>query len=1022
MGLFEFSVTNRSFVNMVMVAIMALGIYSFFKLPREVNPEISFNWAFIVTRYPGASPEEVERLITIPIEDEIADVERIEAISSNSTEGRSVISVKFENMPKEEFRDLFRDLQAEVDKVRDLPIGVERPEIINFDSYYWQPLVRVIMSGDVPERRMKELAEELKDRIKAVPHVREVIVAGMRDKEVWVEVDPERLRAYRLSLTQVVEGIRRRGMNLPGGTIKGERSEYLLRTVGEFSKAEEIKDVVVSQNRAGLVKVQDLAQVTETLEEPTSITRYNGKRAMALIVIKDGPGNSLTIMREIRGLVKEFLHQAPPNLRVDYVSDSSLIIKEVLDKLISNAYMGGILLFILLYLTMGIRSAIFAAWGLTVAFMGTFLFMRWAGESLNSTSVFGMVLVSGMLVDDAIVIIENVHRYLEMGYDRIRAVLAGAKEVVWPVAISSFTSVVTFLPLLFMPGIIGKFLKIIPAVVIMALLVSLLEALLILPSHIADWGAAVRRGWRAGMFTALRRPYRKALAFSLRNRYLIVALTLIVAVGSASLIPLMGIDLFADEELSFFQIRLSARPGTKIEATSRLTAKVEELAEALPSEELKAVTTNIGMQHTDREIVRNSYVAELFIDLKRERRRAVSEIMEGLRPQAERISGLSTLELVKVKAGPPLGRAVEVKVVGRDLDELRRVVELVKGELRAIPGVYDINDDFQWGKEEVRLLVDEERAALSGLDLATIAKAVRTAFEGEVASQMREGDEEIDVVVKFDALSRGDIRTIDEMYLMGPGRGPVPFKEVARIEMARGPAEIRRFNRNRAITISADVDKEVTTSYEVNRRLIERFRDIGRRFPGYRLDFRGEFQEFKESIRSLYWLLFVGLVLVYILLTAQFKSLFQPLIILLTVPFSFIGAILGLLITGSPFSVVAFYGFVGLAGVVVNDSIVMIDFINQRRSRGQARFSSIMKGAQVRLRPIMLTTVTTMGGLLPMAIGLGGKSAVWMPLANVIIWGLFVSTLLTLIVIPALYAILDDVKTAFRPRMKPFLV
>jgi multidrug efflux pump subunit AcrB len=766
MGIFQFSIQNRAFVNAIMAGVIFLGIYAFINLPKELSSEISFNWAFIVTDYAGAGPEAVEELITIPLEDEIANVRRVDAISSVSSEGRSVISVKFESMPRDEFRDLFRDLQQEVDGLEKLPEGAEKPAVIDYDSYTWQPLVKVMVMGNLAEEKLKDLTEDLEDRLRAIKHVREVNAYGLRDREIWVEVDPKRLAGYQLTLAEVVTSISRQGMDLPGGRIKGARSEYLIQTAGEFAGPEEIKRVVVrTVDNAGLIRVEDLASVRQTMEEPRALARFNGQPAMGLTVIKDGPGNSIALVKQIKEVVADFLAQAPPSVRVELVGDTSRLIWEALSKLVYNAILGAVLVFILLYFTLGLRNALFAAWGIPMVFMATFLFMKQVGESINGTSLFALVLVSGMIVDDAIVILENIYRYMEKGYDVVPAVLAGGREVVWPVVNSSLTTILSFVPLMFMPGIVGNFLKIIPLVVTLALLASLFEALIILPSHVADWGKLSTRKRRPRLFPWLRRRYLPILKIGLRHRWALMTGVLIVAGAFAGLTPLLGVDMFADEELSQFQIRLSTRPGTRLEETGRAAADMEGLVEKLLSRERKYVGTNIGIQHTDREIKRNTHVGELWVDLTPadQRQRSVDEIIAQLRENTQQLSGFNSLEFAKFSSGPPLGMDVDVKLVGRRLTTLKQLAEEIKRELRVMPGLYDVQDDFDWGKERIRVEVDQEKAALAGLSVSDVARAVRDAFEGRLASTIREGDEEIKVVVKFDQKARQEVESIQDM-------------------------------------------------------------------------------------------------------------------------------------------------------------------------------------------------------------------------------------------------------------------
>lgn len=1015
MSIFKISVDNPVLVNMLMIAVIVLGTYSFLTLPREAMPNIEFNWAFILTIYPGASPEEIEQLITIPMEEEIQDVEKIDLISSESSEGASFVWVKFEQMSDDEFDKVFQDLRTEVDKVRDLPEDAEDPNVIRFNTELMMPIINVVLSGDRPEGEMKEWAKRLREDILNIEDVAKVNTAGVREREIWVEVDPDRLYGYGLRLQQVMDALRVSNLNLPGGDIKMGRSEYLIRTVEEFDEVDQIRNVIVHTFRpgGGQVKVRDLAQVRDTYEDARTRSRLDGQPAITLSVMKKQQGNSIRLTDEIKDIVKDWeARKLPENVKITLTWDTSVFIRDILKKLETNALLGMLLVLGALYVFLGGRNAVFAALGIPVTFMATFFFMKATGRSLNGNSLFGLVLVLGIIVDDAIVVVENVYRYIQKGMSPRDAVIKGTPEVAIPVLSSTLTTVAAFLPLMLMPGIMGKFMKIIPIVVCLVLLASVIEAFFILPSHIADWGKVRRsegRGHR--FFLKLRKWYTRNLLRVLRRRYWVLAGVLVLALASTGLVPLVGVDMFVDEEISQFSVRVWMPVGTRLAETDRVISKIEKLALALPKKEVASVVANVGILQLDDDTVVNTHVGELMVDLvePEHRERTSDEIIAELRGKIKSISGISKLELSKVSHGPPTGKAVEVKVKGKYLDELQEVAELVKAELRGMEGVTDVNDDFELGKKEIRIHVDKDKAALLGLDVFQIAGTVRTAFEGTKATVFREGDEEVDVVLKFRGDEREKLSDIERMRIASRSGAMIPFGSVAKVSIERGYSEIKRFEGDRAITVSADIDEEVTSMAEVNRELVERFKDVEERYPGYRLDFRGEMLEFKEAFSSLGRLFVVGILLMYMILGTQFKSWVQPLIIMFTLPFAFIGAMIGLLIGRDPFSITTLFGIVALAGVVVNDSIVLIDFINKARARGVAKWKAIISGGRLRLRPILLTTVTTIFGLLPMALGLGGKSETWAPLANTIAWGLAAATFLTLFVIPCLYAIVDDV-------------
>ena len=1014
MSVARFSIRNPVLVNVVMIAVTALGTYALFTLPRELTPDVSFPWVFVWTGAPGLSPEDTEKLITDEIEKEVRDVEGLELITSISRENASFVWLRFETMSDDEFERRMQEVRTEVEKVR-LPEAAEEPLVLDFSIQDHIPMVSVVLSGDLPELEMKRIAEDLRDDILEIRHVAKCQIAGVRDRQIWVEVDPDRLHGYDLAISHVMQAIRAKNLDLPAGDLKMGRWEYKVRTVGEIEAVEEIKKVIVRASPIGRhVRVRDLAEVRDTFEEPEVLSRFNGEPSVTLTVSKKKQGNSIEIIDEIRALAERYRRERlPVGASIAVINDSSVQIREFLGILQNNALLGMVLVVACLYVFLGLRNALFAALGIPVTFMLTFLFMRYTGINLSGSSLFGLVLVLGMIVDDAIVIIENCYRHLQEGYPSREAALRGTQQVAMPVLASSLTTIAAFLPLMLMKGVIGEFLKVVPIVVSLALAASLFEAFVILPSHVAEWSGAVRRR-REGFvrFRKMRRLYLRWLAKALRRRYRVLGITTLLIVLSVPLIWVVGIDMFATEEIPRLFVFVDLPAGTRLEITDRVIRQVEATVSQLPATELVNVVANSGLQQREEEWFFRPSVGQVIVELsnRRQRERSLDEIIDDLRTRLSGIAGIQSLEFKVFTTGPPVGAPVEVRVRGPYLDELQALVEEVKRELAAMPGVFDVRDNFFPGKREVQIHVDEEKAALLGLTVSQIATAVHHAFEGGVATQIRDGDEEIDVVVKYRAADRRSLADLENMKIATPLGSTVTLKDVARLEVRQGYASIKHDELKRAIAIKADVDTRTTSALEVNQKLRERFTELARRYPGYDMVFRGEFEEFKDAFAQLGQLFVFGVTLMYVILVGQFKSAVQPLIIFMAILFAFWGATIGLLFIGSPFNINNLYGLVALAGVAVNDSLVLISFVNENRERGQRRWRSILHAGKLRLRPILLTTITTVIGLLPMAVGLGGKSDIWSPLANVMVWGLSVGTLLTLFLVPCLYAVLGDLK------------
>jgi multidrug efflux pump subunit AcrB len=639
--------------------------------------------------------------------------------------------------------------------------------------------------------------------------------------------------------------------------------------------------------------------------------------------------------------------------------------------------------------------------------------MHRTGASFNGNSLFGLVLVLGIIVDDAIIIVENCFRHRQLGKGWRDAAIDGTSEVAGPVFAATATTIAAFLPVALLPGIMGKFLRVIPITVCLALAASLVEAFVILPSHFADWPLkGLTRGGEHGWLAGLKDAYERALRRVIRWRYFFaLVLPMVLLAGAAGIIGRAGVDMFSGEEVAVFQVRVKLPVGTNLETTSEVLEEFERAARALPRSEVRAVHATAGLIMTDADWVFRTYVGQLWLDLvpSYERSRTTDEIMGELREKVRGISGPTSVELAKLNTGPPMGKPVEVKVKGKYFAALEAAAEEIKVALGEMDGVTDIGDDFDRGKREVRLRVDPERAALHGLTIGQVGMAVRSEVEGEIADVMYDGDEEIEIRVKVDRSTFERPEDFLRLPIRTPAGDTVSLGSLAGYSMEPSYAEIRRYKQDRAITVFAGVDKARTTSPAVNQAISERFEDIAKRHPGVSLDFSGEFEEFKTSLLGLVQLFAFGILAIIAILATQFRSYTQPFVILLAIPMAFVGACLGVLLSGNPFSLITMFGFIALAGVAVNDAIVLIAFVNNLRAEGVAAVEAVVRAGRMRLRPIILTSVTTIAGLVPMAVGLGGYSLTWAPLANTIVWGLAVGTFLTVFLIPAAYLIVDDV-------------
>ena len=1063
MSIPKLSVSNPVLSNLLMVVITALGVYAWVTLPRDLIPEIVTYTARISTFYPGASAETVEKLVTARIEDAIEKVDQIDLITSKSSEGRSDISVQFEEISDRNFDKRIQDLRNAVDRIKDLPSELlDQPEVVAVDISNGVPMVTVAVSGNLDESQMKLAAEALEKQIIKIDGVSNIQVAGVRDREIWVEVDPDRLKSYNLVAEQVSLALSQRNLNLPAGVLEVGQSEFLVRTMGEFRSVAEIAETIIKVTTYGTpVRVKDIATVRDTYQEARTLSRINGQPSISLTIQKKNDGNAIRIIDQIRKIVTPYTEgqtnpvnqmiqktsskltpiELPPETKISLVNDSSVLLRERLGILQNNALLGLVLVVVFLWLFMGSRNAFFAALGIPTAILGALWILKLMGSSINASTLFGLILVIGIVVDDAIVVIENVFRRMEEGLSPAKAAIVGAQEVAWPVLSASLTTMAAFLPLILMSGIPGQFMRVVPITGVVVILASLVEVFAILPAHIAEWSkptTANSEESHSNWFVNIQDRYVELLNRILDWRYVIVFGT-VLGTFVFSILAFISLpkELFPGEDFPQFYIKVDMPTDYGIEETTQFMEKLERVVKSLPNEEYVALVTNIGLQTPTNGLEGTSIssnVAEILVELvpKDERNRSRDEIIEFLRLQMTEITGAEKIYFDKQEGGPPRGRDVEVKVKGDRIPQLVAIANQLKKKLSSIDGVFDVKDDFKSGKPEIRLRTKGEKLRQFGLTIFQVANNVRHAIEGNTCTVYRDADEAIDVVVKYTKNSMNTIDALSQMMIATPSGISVPLKDIAQISRENSLVDIKRFDVERAITVSASVDREVTSPAVATQVLQATFEDIGFRYPGYSLDFRGEFDQILESFKELgLKLLPMGVMLMYFILGAQFKSFLQPFIILFAIPFGVIGAMVGLLITQSTLSLIALFGVVALAGIVVNDSIVLIDFINQRRNQNQKSKTyddqekandpvdelrdAVLKGSRLRLRPIVLTSITTIAGLIPMFLGLGGKSPVWQPLASTIIFGLLFSTLLTLFVMPALYYIIEGIRSKSQP-------
>ncbi len=1019
------------FVNLLTVIIIGVGAYLAVTLKREAFPEIAYNYIIIQAVYPGTSPEEMERLVTIPVEDAVANVDGVDMMDTFSVEGLVTLVMQMEeDLSVDELKRAADDMRREIDRIDDYPEEAEDPMVYELSAGEW-PLISVSISGDVSETELRRHCRTFEDELKLLPGVGRVDKKGYRERQVWVEADPAELARQHLSLSDLMNALRLRNMNLPGGKVREGMNELIVRTIGEFKTVGDIEQVVLRASDAGdLVRVKDVARVVDTFEDSEVYARVNGTPSIDMLIRKKKDADTIRMAEDVKGLMAYFREKIlPQEVKLTSYDDVSFYVKRRLRVLTNNGMVGLVLVVVILLLFLNWRIATMTALGLGVTFMLALIVLNEFGYTINMISMFGFIIVLGMLVDDAIVVSESIFRYLERGEDILRAAYIGTMEVILPVTAAIATTIAAFLPLFLISGIMGKFLCTIPAVVTITLLASLAEAFFVLPCHIitvtrisgADRKTFAKRG--ESRFDRFRGLYLERLDRVLKRRYLFVISCVLVAIVVIAVLFGTGklkLMLFPEGMIDVFIIKIKCPRTNTLEETGRIAALVEAEVLKLPAADLDLAITDVGISGYEENQQHGSNHAQVRVYLQAadDRERTADEITEALRPGVEKIEGIEDLEFHKIRHGPPTGEPVNLKVRGDEFDTLLQVVAEIKDYLGSLEGVRDIKDNYQEGKEELRVRVDDARAAYAGVNVGLIAANLRYAVDGGQATTARWDDEDVDIVVKLEEGVRDKPSVLDAVEVPNIKGNLVPLSRLVSVERTVGQANIRRFKRRRTLAVTANLDVKTITSNEVNQLLMEKFSDVPVRYPGVAIDFRGEFEQQMESMASLKRAFAIGFGVVFLILSSAFRSVWQPFIILAVVPFGLFGVAVGLALHGYPLSLMAMIGSCALTGIVVNNSLILVDYVNRERERGLSRQESILSGAGVRLRPIVLTSLTTILGLVPTAYAIGGGEPFIQPCAMAIVWGMAFASIITLFLVPCAYAINDDIAGLFRRKSR----
>jgi len=1006
---------NHVLANVLFVVVLIIGLLAYWQLPRSKDPEINFNWISIFTVMPGAAAEDVEKLITDPLEEAIQKIADIRFVSSNSREGISSILVRFNDISERIFDRRLNELGREIQNkaAAELPDAAEEPLILEITTANSFPSATLVVSGQADDETLRRAALNIEEDVQRIKGVDDVDPAGLHEPELHVEFFPEALATRGITPAQLADTIARNFRDTAAGDTRVGNEAWLVRVIGTDADPGYLAELPVV-TKSGEIAVGALADTSRARRKPEQLVLYKDQPGVLLAVTKRARVNTLELVDRLR----EYIDRQNPvlaqqGLELVLLDDQTAPTREAIALMENNFLVGLVLVSIVTWIFLGSHIAAFIGIGIPFALAGTFAIVSATGHTLNEPVLLGVVIVLGMLVDDAVVVVEAIYYRMQRGVEAMQAAVDALRETFAPVTSSVLTTIAAFMPLMLMPGILGKFLFIVPFVVSVALAISLIEAYWMLPVHVTaskvrfDPNARIQR--RRIAFTHwLRITYSRLLVRALRHPIASFCSVLALMAGAGIVVAAGWVhtNLFAGDPLRIFYVNVQMPPGTPLEQTLRITHQIERKVRSNTQEaEVRAMASVAGQMFTETEPFFGDQYGQVTVTLhpRKPGMRTVHAIVDALRKDVLATPGPTNISFLIMAGGPPVSKPINIKVRGDDYSELRAAADALRTVLNGIDGVRDISDDDSPGKRELRLQLDGSAVRQAGLDPADVARSVRLLFDGDIMATMQHQGEKLEVRVRAKPRINTSLDDALRTPIALPTGGSIPLGQLVVHETAHGRANIRHYNFRRTITVEADVDKAVIDTVAANNVVKSQWNELQTRFPAVSLDFTGELDDINESLDSMLMLFVLGVGLMYLILGTQFKSYWQPLMILITLPLAFTGVVYGLAVSRDPLSLFTLYGVVALAGIAVNAAIVMIDAANDRLYSGMSVQHAAIYAARRRLIPILITSLTTIAGLLSLALGIGGRSAIWSPVASAIVWGLLVSTALTLFVIPLLY-------------------
>ena len=1013
-GIIQWMINNRVTPNIIMLVFIFVGLFISTQIKQEVFPEFDLDIVNIIVEYPGSSPEEIEQGIILAVEEGIRGLDGVKEITATAAEGWGTVTAEL--MEDADSQRVYQDIKQEIDRITTFPEEAEEPEVSL--AIMKRGVLNVQLYGDVSEWVLRELAEQVRDRLLQNPQITQVELRGVRDYEVHAEIAQNTLRTYGLTLHDIAAKIKATSIELPGGSIETKGGEILLRVQQRRDWANEFARIpIVTTQKGTVLYLADIATVTDTFEDADKLAAYNGKRSVAIAVYRLGEQTPIGVSKAVRAEMSEIERNLPEGISWAVNNDMSEIYQQRLDLLLRNAFYGLILVLILLSLFLEYKLAFWVTLGIPTSFLGAFLFLPQIDVTINMISMFAFIIALGIVVDDAIVAGENIYEYRNRGMGMVKSAVLGAHDVAVPVTFSIITNIIAFIPLCFVPGVIGKMFRIIPFVVITVFTISLVESLLILPAHLAHSNPE-KSGRLGRLIHKKQQKFSKSVSRFVQNIYgpfldrcikyryitLTIGITTLIITAGYVFSGRIGIILIPRVESDIAVVTAVLPHGCPFEKSS-------EVCDSLVDAANQVTRQNGGEKLADGVfslIDENKVEVSIYLTDADVRTLSTSQVTQLWRDKVGQIPGLESIKFESEHGGPSSGAALTVELSHRDIDILDQASTALAEMMSEFQNVKDIDDGYTPGKKQLDFKIKPEGESL-GLTAYDVARQMRNAFYGAEALRQQRGRNEVKVKVRFPENERISESDIENLLIRTPEGSDVPLMEIANVRRGRAYTTIDRRNSRRTVTVTADVAPISETNLVQAALDSEILPKLTKKFPGLSYGYEGKQADFRESMQNLIGGLILALLGIFVMLAIPFKSYSQPLIVMAAVPFGIIGAVLGHLIMGYSLSIMSLMGMVALVGVVVNDSLVLINYSNQLRMQNASPFDAIHRAGIRRFRAIILTSLTTFGGLTPMIFETSMQARFMIPMALSLGYGILFSTVITLILVPSLAMILEDI-------------